>query len=62
MEDLLASPQLNARGFLQRIEHPVAGEAVYPGPPWWMGPGDWNPGRAPLLGEHTELVLGGLRR
>lgn len=57
MEDLLDSPQLAARGFLRRIEHPVAGEASYPGPPWWMGPDAWRDGRAPLLGEHTGEVL-----
>jgi len=57
MADLVESPQLNARGYLQRIDHPVAGEATYPGPPWWMGPDGWSAGRAPLLGEHTEEVL-----
>ncbi len=57
MADLLESPQLNARGFLQRIDHPVAGETTYPGPPWWMGPDGWFAGRAPLLGEHTGEVL-----
>ena len=57
MEDLLESPQLAARGFLRRIDHPVAGEATYPGPPWWMGPDAWRDGRAPLLGEHTGAVL-----
>ena len=58
MADLLESPQLRERGFLQRIDHPVAGPAEYPGPPWWMGPGAWEAGRAPLLGEHTAEVLG----
>lgn len=58
MEDILESPQLNFRGFLTRIEHPVAGEGVYAGPPWWMGPDGWAHGRAPLLGEHTAAVLG----
>ena len=58
MQDLLESPQLNARGFIQRIEHPVAGNASYPGPPWWMGPDSgWTATRAPLLGEHTVEVL-----
>jgi crotonobetainyl-CoA:carnitine CoA-transferase CaiB-like acyl-CoA transferase len=57
MADVLASPQYNARGFLQKIDHPVAGEASYVGPPWWMGPGGWQTGRAPLLGEHTVEVL-----
>ncbi|MCC6381564.1 MAG: CoA transferase [Dehalococcoidia bacterium] len=57
MADLVDSPQLNARGYLQRVDHPVAGEALYPGPPWWIGPAGWATGRAPLLGEHTEEVL-----
>jgi crotonobetainyl-CoA:carnitine CoA-transferase CaiB-like acyl-CoA transferase len=57
MADLIESPQLNARGYLRRIEHPIAGAATYPGPPWWMGPDGWNAGRAPLLGEHTDEVL-----
>jgi len=57
MEDLLESPQLNSRGFLTTVTHPVAGEATYTGPPWWIGPDGWAPGRAPLLGEHTEEVL-----
>ena len=57
MQDLLESPQLEARGFLRRIEHPVAGEASYPGPPWWMGPDAWRDAPAPLLGADTEAVL-----
>ena len=57
MEDLLESPQLAARGFLRRIDHPIAGEATYPGPPWWMGPDAWRDAPAPLLGEHTSAVL-----
>ena len=61
MEDLLNSPQLEARGFLQRIDHPVAGEAAYPGPPWWIGPDSWKHERAPLLGEHTNEVLSAIK-
>lgn len=57
MDDLLKSEHLNQRGFIQRIEHPVAGEAAYPGPPWWMGPDAWDGRPAPLLGEHTNEVL-----
>jgi CoA:oxalate CoA-transferase len=57
MEDLLTSPQLESRGFIQRIDHPFAGEAAYPGPPWWIGPDGWSHERAPLLGEHTSEVL-----
>lgn len=57
MDDLLTSPQLESRGFIQRIDHPVAGEAAYPGPPWWIGPDGWSHQRAPLLGEHTGEIL-----
>jgi formyl-CoA transferase len=57
MADLLESPQLRERGFIQRISHPDAGEAAYPGPPWWMGPDAWRHERAPRLGEHTREVL-----
>jgi crotonobetainyl-CoA:carnitine CoA-transferase CaiB-like acyl-CoA transferase len=57
MDDLLNSAQLNHRGFIQRIDHPVAGDAAYPGPPWWIGPDAWSAGRAPLLGEHTTEIL-----
>ncbi len=60
MDDLLTSPQLNFRGFLKAVDHPVAGTATYPGPPWWIGPDGWVHGRAPLLGEHTEEVLRGI--
>ncbi len=58
MEDLITSPHLLERGSIQRISHPVAGEAAYPGPPWWMGPEAWAPGPAPLLGQHNAEVLG----
>ncbi len=57
MEDLIDSPQLKARGSIRRIDHPVAGEGAYAGPPWWLGPDGWVEGRAPLLGEHTDEVL-----
>ncbi len=57
MADLLASPQLESRGFITKVDHPVAGEGAYAGPPWWMGPDGWRHERAPLLGEHTQEVL-----
>jgi CoA:oxalate CoA-transferase len=57
MADILESPQNIARGNITRITHPVAGEAAYFGPPWWMGPDGWAVGRAPLLGEHTDSAL-----
>jgi crotonobetainyl-CoA:carnitine CoA-transferase CaiB-like acyl-CoA transferase len=57
MTDILESPQLRERGFIQQISHPVAGDASYPGPPWWMGEDGWRSDPAPLLGQHTEDVL-----
>jgi crotonobetainyl-CoA:carnitine CoA-transferase CaiB-like acyl-CoA transferase len=57
MQDLFDSPQLAARDYLRPIEHPVAGTQTYPGAPWRMSETPWNARRAPLLGEHTEVVL-----
>ena len=57
MEDVMTSPQLNSRGYLTKITHPVAGEATYPGPPWWVGEDGWSHAPAPLLGEHTDAIL-----
>jgi len=54
-EDLLNSPQLNARDFFHSIDHPVAGSAVYPGEPFRLASG-WVHGRAPLLDEHGSQI------
>ncbi len=51
LQDLLDSPQLNARGYWQTVEHPVAGHLTYPGAPIRMSDSPWRAGRAPLLGE-----------
>jgi crotonobetainyl-CoA:carnitine CoA-transferase CaiB-like acyl-CoA transferase len=56
----LDDPQLRARGFFQRIEHPAVGVQEYPGFPVRFASragGDWWPGPAPRLGEHTAEVL-----
>ena len=60
MADLLATEQLNARGFFREIEHPEAGAMRYPGPPSRMPASPPQPRRAPLLGEHTAEVLSGM--
>ena len=59
MQDLIESPQLKAREYLQQIDHPLAGTHTYPGQPWRMSETPWRSGRAPLLGEHTDEILSG---
>ena len=58
--DLVACPHLEARGFYQEVEHPVAGRAAYPG----MGAAlSERPSQAltpaPLLGQHNAEIYGG---
>jgi benzylsuccinate CoA-transferase BbsE subunit len=59
--DLLEHPQLTARGFFARLEHPELGETLcYPGAPYRFSktPGQLRR-RAPLIGEHNEAIYGG---
>lgn len=56
VEDLRNSAQLQFREFFQTIDHPVAGEAVYPGTPFAIDDRPWIQNRAPLLGEHNVEV------
>ena len=59
--ELLADPHLEARGLFERFDHPEVGRRTHTGLGWRSAsspPG--MPRRAPLLGEHTEEVLGGL--
>ena len=57
-KDLIADPQLEARGFWQAVEHPELGETiVYPGP--FAKSSEVSPKirfRAPLIGEHNEEI------
>jgi crotonobetainyl-CoA:carnitine CoA-transferase CaiB-like acyl-CoA transferase len=52
--------QMQARGFWEEVDHPVAGTHRYPGWPMKLsdGPTRWHRTPAPLLGEHTAEVLG----
>lgn len=56
--DLLADPQLQARGFYTRLDHPEIGAHYYEGPSGLLS---WTPGRitqrGPLLGEHNDYVF-----
>jgi crotonobetainyl-CoA:carnitine CoA-transferase CaiB-like acyl-CoA transferase len=55
----LEDPQLQARGFFERIEHPIVGAHDYPTWPVRMsaGPTRYWSGPAPMLGQHTDEVL-----
>lgn len=51
-------PELWSTGHLQRLPHPVMGDAVYNAPPIRKTDGaEPKLSRAPLLGEHTSAVL-----
>jgi benzylsuccinate CoA-transferase BbsF subunit len=60
-KDILLDPHVKARGIIQEIEHPVMGKKVVLSPSWKLSE---TPARikkcSPLLGEHNEVVFGGL--
>jgi crotonobetainyl-CoA:carnitine CoA-transferase CaiB-like acyl-CoA transferase len=59
--DLELDPQLRARGYFATVATPEGGSEVFDGIPFLLSPG---PGRiagpGPLLGEHSDAVLGDL--
>ena len=54
--------QLQHRGFFEDVDHPITGIARHSTLPmrFSCGPDRFHRRHAPLLGEHTEAVLGGL--
>ncbi|MFC2059253.1 CaiB/BaiF CoA transferase family protein [Chloroflexota bacterium] len=59
-EEIVAHPHLAERGFFQEMEHPVAGNLIYPGAPYLLSKSPWalrHP--APMLGEHNQEVYCG---
>lgn len=56
------NPQVQARGFYEPVEHPLAGTHRFPAIPVRFGrqPDRWFARPAPTLGEHNAEVLGGL--
>jgi crotonobetainyl-CoA:carnitine CoA-transferase CaiB-like acyl-CoA transferase len=58
--DVVANKHFREREFFQEIDHPVAGKFEYPGPLFRMTETPWRKGRAPLLGEHNQEILGNL--
>ncbi|MBI4083889.1 MAG: CoA transferase [Candidatus Lambdaproteobacteria bacterium] len=60
-KDLFEDPQLNARGYFSLHAHPEVGTRAHPTVPWLLANRpNGTTGRAPLLGEHTDEVLGRL--
>ena len=55
--DLYADPHLQARGSFATVKHPEWGDLELVGPPFRIAGHDLSPRRAPLLGEHTDVVL-----
>lgn len=53
-------PQLAARGYWQRIEHPELGNSLYASPPYRIDGERVELTRPPLLGEHNREILTGL--
>jgi crotonobetainyl-CoA:carnitine CoA-transferase CaiB-like acyl-CoA transferase len=57
-EDMMEhDPQLAARGFYWRLEHPEVGTYRAPRPAFLLSGAPFAPTRAPLMGEHTAHVL-----
>jgi crotonobetainyl-CoA:carnitine CoA-transferase CaiB-like acyl-CoA transferase len=59
---LLQNPQLLARGFWERVDHPVVGSFLCTGMPFvFVGkPRRWIRRVTPLYGQHSDEVLAGL--
>lgn len=58
-EDILKSPQYQARDYFVEVEHPALGQITQPGASLKMSQTPWQIKRpAPLLGEHNVEVYG----
>ena len=55
----IENPQLQHRGFFERLDHPRTGEGLYPTPPFAPldGANRWLDRPPPTLGEHNADVL-----
>ncbi len=62
LEDLYAMTPHVERKFFQEIDHPICGKISLPSVPFRSEFADIRIERAPLLGEHTDEVLGELDR
>jgi crotonobetainyl-CoA:carnitine CoA-transferase CaiB-like acyl-CoA transferase len=60
MDRVFADPQARARGLAMKLPHPVAGEVPTIASPMRLSATPVEHRRPPLLGEHTDQVLGDL--
>jgi CoA:oxalate CoA-transferase len=59
-EEVLRSPQLEARQFFVELDHPKVGSLKYPSRPYRFSSDPWYAERpAPLLGQHNEEIFCG---
>lgn len=57
IEDFYNSPHTKAREFFVEVDHPVAGKAEYPGPPYkWSETPPAIQRPAPCLGQHNQEI------
>ena len=57
MEEVISDPHLDARGFIARDDHPIAGSRPIPGTPWLFDEQRPTLHHAPCLGEGTDELL-----
>jgi len=60
MKDIYEDKELFERGMLVEIDHPTRGRYVQVGMPIKLSDSPADVQRSPLLGEHTDEVLGWL--
>lgn len=58
--ELLDDPQIKAREFFVKTDHPEMGAVTYPGAPAKLSETPWKEGSAPLLGEHNKEIFGSI--
>jgi len=57
MQDIVDSPQLNARAFFAGVDDPALGRLMVPGAPLKMSATPWRTRPAPMPGQHSLEVL-----
>src|SRR5579871_3437849 len=60
MKELMEEPSLRATGTIVEVDHPVRGKYLSVGNPIKLSDSPTDVTRSPLLGEHTDQVLGEL--